>query len=131
MGHAFDTVKEFFQTGGPFMYVNLVFSAVAIAIIIERSIALFRSSLPGGAFMNQLIKQVREGQIERAMKLCAAAPNAALARVLKAGLSRANRGEVEVANALEEAILEVTPLLQKRIASLWSVANIATLTGLI
>ena len=131
MGHALDTIKEFFSTGGPFMFVNLVFSAVAVALIIERTIALFRASLPGTAFMAQLIKQVREGQIDRAMKLCAAAPNAALARVLKAGLSRANRGEQEVANALEEAILEVTPMLQKRIASLWSVANIATLTGLI
>lgn len=131
MGKTLDGIKEFFETGGPFMYVNLVFSAVAIALIIERSIALFRMSLPGQAFMAQLIKQVREGHIERAMKLCAAAPHAALAQVLRAGLSRANRGEQEIAAALEEAILEQTPMLQKRIASLWSLANIATLTGLI
>ena len=32
---------------------------------------------------------------------------------------------------MEESILEVTPLLQKRIQSLWSLANIATLLGLI
>ena len=131
MGHALDTIKEFFSTGGTFMYVNLVFSAIGIAIIIERSLSLFRMSLPGSAFMAQLVKQVKEGHVDRAMKLCAAAPNAALARVLQAGLSRANRGEQEVAAALEEAILEQTPLLQKRIASLWSIANIATLTGLI
>lgn len=131
MGHVLDTIKEFFSTGGPFMYVNLVFSAVAIALIIDRTMALLKASLPGTAFMGQLIKQVREGQIDRAMKLCAAAPQAALARVLKAGLSRANRGEQEIAAALEEAILEETPFLQKRIASLWSIANIATLTGLI
>ena len=131
MGHMLDTIKEFFETGGPFMYVNLCFSAIAVAIIIERTIALFRMSLPGSAFMAQLVKQVKEGHVDRAMKLCAAAPNAALSRVLQAGLSRANRGEQEVAAALEEAILEQTPLLQKRIASLWSVANIATLTDLI
>src|SRR3954469_8109924 len=131
MGHALDVVKEFFQTGGPFMYVNLVFSAVAVAIIIERSIALSRSSLPGAAFMNQLVTYVRDGDIDRALRTCAAVPDAALARVLSAGLSRADHGEQEIANALEEAILEVTPSLQKRIASLWSVANIATLTGLI
>jgi biopolymer transport protein ExbB/TolQ len=131
MGHMLDTIKEFFETGGTFMYVNLCFSAIAVAIIIERTISLFRMSLPGTAFMGQLVKQVKEGHVDRAMKLCAAAPNAALSRVLQAGLSRANRGEQEVAAALEEAILEQTPLLQKRIASLWSVANIATLTGLI
>lgn len=131
MGHVLDSIKEFFAAGGPFMYVNLVFSAVAIALIIERTIALFRASVNEGPFMQELIKQVREDRIDRAVKVCTAAPNAALARVLKAGLSRANRGEQAVAQALEEAILEVTPGLQKRIASLWSVANIATLTGLI
>jgi biopolymer transport protein ExbB len=131
MEHSLATIKEFFETGGPFMYVNLVFSAIAVAIIIERSIALFKMSLPGSAFMGQLVKQVKENRIDRAMTLCKAAPKAALSRVLEAGLSRANRGEQEVAAALEEAILEQTPLLQKRIASLWSVANIATLTGLI
>jgi biopolymer transport protein ExbB/TolQ len=36
-----------------------------------------------------------------------------------------------VARALEEAVLEVTPLVSKRISSLWSLANIATLLGLI
>jgi biopolymer transport protein ExbB len=131
MGHVLDSAKEFFQQGGPFMYVNLCFSAVAVAIIIERTLSLQRMSLPGSAFMGQLMKQVREGQIDRAKRLCEAANKAALARVLQAGLARANRGEQEVASALEEAILEQTPLLQKRIASLWSVANIATLTGLI
>lgn len=131
MGHALDTIKEFFVTGGPFMYVNLVFSAVAVALIIDRTLALLKASLPGSAFMGQLIKQVKEGQIDRAKRLCEAAPKAALARVLKAGLLRANRGEQEIAAALEESILEETPFLQKRIASLWSIANIATLTGLI
>ena len=64
MGHALDTIKEFFQQGGPFMYVNLVFSAIAIAIIIERTVALLRASVNGGPFMNQLVKQVREGHID-------------------------------------------------------------------
>src|SRR5438132_5057093 len=112
MGPVLDSIKKFFHDGGPAMYVNLFFSAVAVAVIIERAIALFRSNVNGVPFMNQLIKQVREGHIDRAVKLCAAAPNAALARVLKAGLSRANRGEQEIASALEEAILEDTTKLQ-------------------
>lgn len=131
MGHALDAIKEFFVSGGPFMYVNLVFSGFAVAIIIDRTLALLKASLPGSAFMGQLIKQVKEDHIDRAKRLCEAAPKAALARVLKEGLSRANRGEQEIAAALEESILEETPLLQRRIASLWSLANIATLTGLI
>jgi hypothetical protein len=44
MGHVLDSAKEFFQQGGPFMYVNLCFSAVAVAIIIERTLSLQRMS---------------------------------------------------------------------------------------
>ena len=51
--------------------------------------------------------------------------------MIRAGLTRANRGDQEVARALEEAVLEVTPAISKRIPPLWSLANIATLVGLV
>jgi biopolymer transport protein ExbB len=125
-------LAEFFQVGGPFMFVNLVASAVSVAIIVERTIALaFRLNVNAGPFMEGVQKMVMIGDLEKAMKYCAAVPNAALARVVRAGLSRATRGEQEVARALEEAVLEVTPSVSKRIGSLWSLANIATLVGLI
>jgi biopolymer transport protein ExbB len=132
MGSVLDHVSEFFKEGGPFMYVNLVSSAAALTIITERTIRLvFVYTINGAPFMEQITKLVMTGNIDRAVKLCGAAPNAALARVIRAGLSRANRGEIEIARAMEEAILEVTPTLQKRIQALWSLANIATLLGLI
>src|SRR5574340_446445 len=96
-------LAEFFREGGPFMMVNLVSSAVAIAIVVERVIALvFRLNLNAGPFMEQIQKLVMTGNVDRAIKLCGAAPNAAHARVMRAGLSRANRGEQEVSKALEE-----------------------------
>ena len=126
------TLAEFFKEGGPFMFVNVATSAVAIAIIVERVVVLaFRLNLNTPPFMEQVQKLVLAGNVDRAVKLCTAAPNAALARVVKAGLSRANRGEQEVARALEEAVLEVTPQVSKRIQPLWSLANVATLVGLI
>jgi biopolymer transport protein ExbB len=126
------TLAEFFREGGPFMFANVATSAVAIAIIVERILVLaFRLNLNAGPFMEQVQKLVLSGNVDRAVKLCGAAPNAALARVVRAGLTRANRGDQEVARALEEAVLEVTPSISKRIASLWSLANIATLVGLI
>jgi biopolymer transport protein ExbB/TolQ len=126
------TLAEFFKEGGPFMFVNVATSAVAIAIIVERVVVLaFRLNLNTPPFMEQVQKLVLAGNLDRAVKLCAAAPNAALARVVRAGLSRANRGDQEVARALEEAVLEVTPLVSKRIQPLWSLANVATLVGLI
>ena len=126
------TLAEFFKEGGPFMIVNLGTSTVAIAIIVERIIALaFKLNLNAGPFMAQIQKLVLSGHVDHAVKLCGAAPNAALSRVVRAGLTRASRGDQEVSRALEEAVLEVTPAIGKRIASLWSLANVATLVGLI
>jgi biopolymer transport protein ExbB len=126
------SLAEFFKEGGPFMVVNLVTSVVAVAIIVERIIVLaFRLNLNAAPFMEQVQKLVLSGSVDRAMKLCGAAPDAALSRVVRAGLSRAGKGEQEVARALEEAVLEVTPAISRRISALWSLANVATLVGLI
>jgi biopolymer transport protein ExbB/TolQ len=128
----FQTLAQFFSEGGPFMFVNVVTSAVAVAIIVERIVVLaFKLNLNAAPFMEQVQKLVLSGNVDRAVKLCGAAPDAALSRVIRAGLTRANRGEQEVARALEEAVLEVTPLVSKRIQPLWSLANVATLLGLI
>ena len=126
------TLAEFFKEGGPFMFVNVATSAVAIAIIVERVVVLaFKLNLNAGPFMEQVQKLVLSNNVDRAVKLCGAAPNAALPRVIRAGLTRAGRGDQEVARSLEEAVLEVTPHITKRIAPLWSLANVATLVGLI
>ena len=126
------TLAEFFREGGPFMFVNVATSAVAIAIVVERTLVLaFRLNLNAGPFMEQLQKLVLSGHVDKAVKLCGAAPNAALSKVMRAGLTRASRGEQEVSRALEEAVLEVTPAITKRIPPLWSLANIATLVGLV
>jgi biopolymer transport protein ExbB len=127
-----DGVALFFEQGGAFMYVNVFVAATALAMMTERTISLlFRYSINAGPFMDQISKLVMAGQYDRAVRLCAAAPNASLARVVRAGLSRVQWGEVEVAKAMDEALLEETPKLQKRVQSLFSIANIATLLGLI
>ena len=46
-------------------------------------------------------------------------------------MTRANRGEIEIRNAVEEATLEIVPVLQKRTANLAQIANLATLLGLL
>jgi biopolymer transport protein ExbB len=53
------TLAEFFKEGGPFMFVNVATSAVAIAIIVERIIVLaFRLNLNAAPFMEQVQKLV-------------------------------------------------------------------------
>lgn len=125
-------IAEAFRTGGVWMYLILASSIFAIGIAIERFIFLFfKYNINAEAFYAQVQKLVMANNIDRAIKLCNAAPSAALPKVVKAGLTRANKGEVEIQNAIEEAALEVVPRIQKRIGALASLANIATLLGLL
>lgn len=114
------------------MWPIAAMSVVGMAIIIERFIFLFfKYNINGNAFMAQIQKLVMANNIDRAIKLCNAAPSAALPKVIKSGLTRANKGELEIQNAVEEATLEVVPSIQKRTNSLQAVANLATLLGLL
>ncbi|NVJ27351.1 MULTISPECIES: MotA/TolQ/ExbB proton channel family protein [Myxococcus] len=127
-----DSVIKFFKDGGPFMFVNLFWLACALAVSIERIVTLvFRYNLNPAPFMEQISKLVRGGNLDRAVKVCGMAPTAPLAKIIRAGLVNANRGEIEVAKAVEEAIIEHSPHVSKRIPWLWSLANIATLVGLV
>jgi len=125
-------IAEFYESGGPFMHAIAFVSVLGLAVVIERFIFLFfKYNINATAFMAQIQKLVMANNIDRAIKLCNAAPSAALPKVIKAGLTRANKGELEVQNAVEEATLETVPLVQKRTNALLALANIATLLGLL
>jgi biopolymer transport protein ExbB len=122
----------FYANGGVWMHPISLCAILGLAVLVERFIFLFfRFNINGPQFFNQIQKLVMANNIDRAIKLCNAADKAALARVLKAGLTRANKSESDISAAIEEAILEVTPAINKRVGMLPAIANIATLLGLI
>jgi biopolymer transport protein ExbB len=122
---------KFLEEGGTLMYFNLVVSVIVLSMIIDRLIFfLVKSSVNARAFLENIRKLVLAGNLDRAVKLCSAT-TAPVAQVAKAGLQRFHRGEIAVAQAIEESLVDVTPLIKKRIQILWSMANIATLIGLL
>lgn len=124
-------VQKLFQHIDAFMIANLVVLAIVVAIVAERAIYfLGRGHLNAKAFLEQIRRLLAANNIDRAKKLCDAT-SAPVARVAKAGLQRAHKGEAAVAQAIEETMVDVTPEIKKRISSLWSFANIATLLGLL
>jgi biopolymer transport protein ExbB len=126
-----DWLADIFQKGGPFFIVNTFFLAVVIALIVERAIYfLGRGHINAAAFLEQIKRLLAANNVDRAKKLCDAT-SAPIARVAKAGLGKIHRGEAAVAQAMEETMVDVTPEVKVRIAALWSMANIVTLTGLL
>ena len=117
--------------GAPFSFINIAVLALVLAIVAERFVfILSKYRVNATEFMAQVRKLVQAGNIGRAIKLCEAAP-LPLLQVIKAGLTQVNRGEDAVIANMEEKLAEVLPALEKRIASLWTFANLATLVGLL
>jgi len=126
------TLAEWFQAGGIFMWPILICAVVGAAVAVERLLYLFlRASINTPVFLAAVQRHLLDGDVDAAVRLCNAEAGALLPRVLKAGLVRADRPEGEVKDALEEATLEVSPLINRRVAYLPVVANVATLLGLL
>ncbi len=122
---------EAFKHNPTFMVLNLITSAIVLTIVVERFI--FQSSryrVNSKEFFAQVKKLVAAGNIDRAIKLCEASDYPIL-QLVKAGLTHANKGADEVDAALSEKLGELKPEAEKRVGALWSLANIATLIGLL
>jgi biopolymer transport protein ExbB/TolQ len=120
-----------FGNNPTFLAFNLVVSAVVIAVIVERAaFQLGKYRVNSKEFFAQIKKLVTAGNIDRAIKLCDAGDYPTL-QLVKAGLTHANKGPDEIDAAMSEKMGELKPSVEKRIGSLWSLANIATLVGLV
>lgn len=114
-----------------FLVGNLITSAVVLTIVVERFIfQMTRYRVNSKEFFAQIKKLVAAGNIDRAIKLCEASDFPIL-QLVKAGLTHANKGPDEIDAALSEKLSDLKPAAEKRIAALWSLANIATLIGLL
>ena len=122
---------DFLKEANPFFYCNILVSIMAVAVILERFYVLIkRYSSDGKNFMQNVERYVLANDVTQAINYCNTSQTP-LATVVKAGLVKANRGGMAVSMGVDEALLQVSPLVEKRVGTLWSFANIATLLGLI
>jgi biopolymer transport protein ExbB len=124
------SLMHHFQEGGWGMYPILLFQVLAIGIIVERAIFVYKSSINKDVFLATMQKCILAGDVGRAIKMCSAA-NAPLARIVKAGLMKVNRPDAEVQAAMDEAALRELPKLEERTGYLALLANLAMLSGLL
>ncbi len=124
-------LMDAFRTNPTFLSLNLGVSAIVVGMIAERAIfQITKYRVNSKEFFAQIKKLVTAGNIDRAIKLCDAGDYPIL-QLVKAGLTHANKGPDEIDAAMSEKIGELKPAVEKRIGSLWSLANIATLIGLL
>lgn len=126
-----NSLAEFIQSGGVFMWVIVIIWAFGIAISLERfSKLFFKFDVDGASFMNELQRYILSNDIQGAIRVCSGSV-AALPKVLKSGLKRSTQNPDQIQNAIDATALEIIPKIELRLNYLQLVANISTLFGLL
>lgn len=124
-----------FQHGGFWMWPILGFGLVAVAIIVERTIALFsKRTVNQMNLVAAYEDNVRRGELDVVIhKAEAAKATSPVARAIAAGavVARNFGGKEEIQGKMDEVLLHENSLLDKRVGFLSMLGNVATLTGLL
>ena len=121
-----------FTSGGPFMFVILAVSIVALAVFLERAAFLyFRMNMNMDKALKKVLVPLEKENFRGAIEECSKIHRHPLGGILKAGLLKADRKDQEIERAMEEKIISEIPRVKARINLLTLFANIATLLGLL
>jgi biopolymer transport protein ExbB len=116
--------------GGPLMVPIVATSVVALAITIERFISLRRATIDTREFMDNMRSVLRQNRIQEAIQICDETEGP-IARIVKAGILKHNRGKEDIREAIEDAGHLEVPNLERYLSALATCANIAPLLGLL
>jgi len=128
-----DTTIRFFQEGGIFMYPIALVLVIGLAIAIERYIYLNKAkNINRGAFDLGILPMLKKRDYKSALRFTNDS-TAAICGIMGAGLSRLinKQSREDIEFSLEEGLMETLPRLEKRTQYLATLANIATLLGLL
>jgi len=118
----------FFAKGGIVMYLLLLCSIIALAVIIERMIVYRRSQVNEEHLMNTIKGLLKQDRIGETIRACDNTPGPVTA-ILKAGLLKYSEGRKAMEESFEQASLFEIPKLEKYLPALSTIASIATLLG--
>lgn len=129
-----EALHLYFKHGGySVMFSILAVLIISLALVLERAYRLWMEYdlINSDGFMAMVQKMVMNNSIENAIRLCKKARPKLLPYVLAEGLKRSNDSVQEINNAVDAAVLTVTPKVNAGVTFLATTANVATLLGLL
>lgn len=128
-----DNVIRFFQLGGVFMYPIAIVALIGLAITLERLVYLGTVRRANRQAFDMGILPFLQKRDYRGALRFASQSSTAIATIMSSGLGRLlnNHGREDIEYAMEEGLMEVLPRLEKRTQFLATLANVATLLGLL
>jgi biopolymer transport protein ExbB len=130
------------HTGGPLVALLLSFILIAVTFVIERALSIGKAqgkeAMP--LFTKKIQTLLEDGDVQGALAACEA-QRGSLANIIRAGLEKylavkdtpvdAEKKMLEVKRAIDEQTNLETPLLEKNMVILSTIASIATMVGLL
>lgn len=128
----YEVTVRFFQDGGPFMYPIALVLAIGLAIALERWLVLSTSRVRNRMAFNTAMQHLRNQEFSALIE-AGSTSKVPMYRIVAAGLGRfmGSRRRDDIESAMEEGVMEALPGLEKRTQYLATLANVATLLGLL
>jgi biopolymer transport protein ExbB len=119
---------DLIEQGGWTMWGLLLLSMVALAVMVERAVRLRRDRGDAVALLAQVLRALREGQVERARAACSRARGTA-ARVLGYAVTHLDKNRQRLEPLVEATARRELDRQAARLVPLATVANLAPLLG--
>jgi biopolymer transport protein ExbB len=125
----FDFLRNNFMHVAPILIAGMI----ALAIIIERAQTLFKTYTIENSevFYEKIRDLVSRGQMTEAAALCQQNAGKPSAELIRTALERSHQPEELIMNAIELSRNKYAERIQKRTSYLATIANVATLLGLL
>lgn len=128
----YELIVRFFQTGGPFMYPIATVLVVGLAIAVERWLVLSSARYSNRRAFDSVMDRLRNKEYAAVIR-DGSSSSIPLERIVAAGIARfaGSRRRDDIESAMEEGVMEALPRFEKRTPYLATLANVATLLGLL
>ena len=127
-----NAIVAFFQTGGLFMYPIALVLVIGLVITLERWVFLTSARITNMQACKKILPLLQHRKFDQLIKYTRGS-SAPASRIITAGVSKILNSESkdDVVYAMQETVMETVPRLEKRTGYLSTLANVATLLGLL
>jgi biopolymer transport protein ExbB len=125
-------IGGFLQTiiaGGPAMWILLLLSVVAIAIVIERLLFFASQHSDSKGLLRALGQKIAANDLPGAIKVCQQ-NKGMLPKILEFGLKRGEKNRADITDALSIALMEHLNALERNLGIIGTIAVISPFVGL-
>ncbi len=115
--------------GGPAMWILLVMSVAAVAIVIERLLFFASQHSDSKGLLKAIGQKIAADDLEGAIKICRQ-NKGMLPKILAFGLLRGEKNRADITDALSIALMENLNTLERNLGVIGTIAVIAPFVGL-